>query len=349
MKQFLILFSLINLIVSCKKNSVPIQPQNQNTLISEAKNYFNKTLLPTTSFNQSSLRTQTAKTPQWDKASLLKFSIGQAVLVPLNYSKKLYLKSSLTNKLFEVSQLAQLLVYKDSSGTMQGEVITAFPDSNYLIHPSAKFTGILLVEDWSGNRLKQYKYDRYGMAISYPAGFSGSTVAIDKISPATVIAVCYEIEGYNYSEADPDDVYSWSESAGCDFYAASDESTANGSPSGGDYGSAAGGGVAAATSDLIVFSGTSPIANIQQNIKCFTNSSAADHIYTVTVCVAQPVPGTRTAWNFSGTGSSATGNPVNVGHTFLIFNETYGGSSIIRNIGFSILLPGVSKWVPNAF
>ena len=240
MKTYLIPFCLIIMIGSCKKNSLHTKPFNQNTLISKAKNYFNKTLRPITSLDQSSLRTQTAKIPQWAKASLLKLSIGQAVLVPLNYSKKLYLKSSLANKLFEVSQLAQLLIYKDSIGNLHGEVITAFPDSNYLTHPSARFTGILLVEDWSGNRLKQYKYDGYGMAMSYPAGLSGNTVAIDKISPATVIAVCYEIEGYNYTEADPDDVYSWSESAGCDFYAASDESTATGSPSGGDYGAAAG-------------------------------------------------------------------------------------------------------------
>ena len=162
MKTFLILFSLIILIGSCKKNGLTNQPKDQGTLISEAKNYYNKTLLPITSFNQSSLRTQTAKAPQWNRASLLKISIGQTVLVPLNYSKKLYLKSSLTNKLFEVSQLAQLLIYKDSISNLHSEVITAFPDSNYLTHPSAKFTGILLVEDWSGNRLKQYKYDRYG-------------------------------------------------------------------------------------------------------------------------------------------------------------------------------------------
>jgi hypothetical protein len=53
--------------------------------------------------------------------------------------------------------------------------------------------------------------------------------------------------------------------------------------------------------------------------------------------VQQPDPGTRTPWTVSGsgaTGSSAGSNPVDVGHTFLIFTQQTGSGTITRNIGF---------------
>jgi len=38
----------------------------------------------------------------------------------------------------------------------------------------------------------------------------------------------------------------------------------------------------------------------------FTNSSAIDHSYTVTVCVSQPVRGTREPWSFTSGGPTGS-------------------------------------------
>jgi hypothetical protein len=73
-----------------------------------------------------------------------------------------------------------------------------------------------------------------------------------------------------------------------------------------------------------------------------------DHTYTVTVCVDQPIPGTRLPWRLQDgpQSSSAANNPVDVGHTFLIFSETYGGNTITRNVGF-YPRTGVNPWYPS--
>ena len=52
------------------------------------------------------------------------------------------------------------------------------------------------------------------------------------------------------------------------------------------------------------------------------------------LCVSQPEAGSRETWGFSGGSSSASGNPVSVGHTFLILNQTSSSGSVVRNVGF---------------
>lgn len=86
-----------------------------------------------------------------------------------------------------------------------------------------------------------------------------------------------------------------------------------------------------------LFSGHSTIGDIQDYFKCFTLVAGTSHKYKVTICVDQPTPGTRTAWNLSSYGvhnSSSGANPVNVGHTFLILTEVAPTGTITRNVGF---------------
>lgn len=88
---------------------------------------------------------------------------------------------------------------------------------------------------------------------------------------------------------------------------------------------------------LNLLSGHSAIGDIQDYFKCFTNVAGSSNKYRVTICVDQPNPGTRTAWNLSSTGvggSSSGANPVNVGHTFLILTEETPTGTITRNVGF---------------
>ena len=68
-----------------------------------------------------------------------------------------------------------------------------------------------------------------------------------------------------------------------------------------------------------------PIDDIKQEMKCFTVDNNA--VYSVTVNVNQPKPGTRSLINLS--------SPHKVGHTYLTMQEQLtDGSAIIRNVGF---------------
>jgi len=81
----------------------------------------------------------------------------------------------------------------------------------------------------------------------------------------------------------------------------------------------------------INFGAGNPIADINDYFKCFDNIPGSDHQYTITICVQQPTPGTRTPWNFRQNNS---GNPFVVGHTFFILQETTPSKTIRRNVGF---------------
>ena len=96
------------------------------------------------------------------------------------------------------------------------------------------------------------------------------------------------------------------------------------------------------------------IQSVKNYFQCFTNVGGSDHTYTITVCVDQPDPGTRAPWTYTDggpTGSSNTGNPFNVGHTFLILSESYSGTTITRNIGFypSTTVSPISPASPGVF
>lgn len=79
-----------------------------------------------------------------------------------------------------------------------------------------------------------------------------------------------------------------------------------------------------------LYRGPNVIGNINDYLKCFTNLAGSNYTYKVTVCVDQPVSGSRTPWGFSSSG----GNPINVGHTFLILTETTPTGTTTRNVGF---------------
>jgi hypothetical protein len=65
--------------------------------------------------------------------------------------------------------------------------------------------------------------------------------------------------------------------------------------------------------------------------------------------VSQPVPGSRTPWTTANgpSGSSANDNPVNTGHTYLVFSEIFSGYSIVRNVGFYPQTL-VTPWTPSS-
>ncbi|HWK02183.1 MAG TPA: hypothetical protein VNS58_01040 [Puia sp.] len=335
---------------TCKKDTHSSLP-NADPFIAKAKAYFLSVSSATSRADNP--RAVAARTVRWDQATVVNLSVGRAVLVPVRYDKELFIRTTQGGpNNFHLSNLTHLLVYQ-SKGLFHAEVITGFPDTNYLWHPRGHFSGIVYVEDWVGNALAKYLYEQGGAirkavpgsvaaAVPPPAAVSASvSPAAVSVAPSNVVTieVCYQITGYNYSTASPDEGFAWSEAPVCrpSMVPVDDDPVAV------DYGDAvggaSGGGGTASSSSAASFSiaiGHNLIANIADYFKCFINTPFST--YQVMVCVDQPKPGTRDAWTFSASdGSVDIGgktNPFDVGHTFLVFTETTGGNVITRNVGF---------------
>jgi len=273
-----------------------------------------------------------AKIPKriyWEQASPVSLPIGRGVIVPISYSQPLFVKPDFAgDHFFNLDNLSQLLLYKDAFGHFHAEVLTWMPDSSFLAEPTGVFSGMLFVDDWRGNSLSRWLYSKGGVRKYY----ASNTQA------ATIIRTCNYIYGYNYASGDPGGGYSWVQAGGCYYMYLPDRADyGDGGRSGLGSGMSGGGGIGGGAFGLSMVSGNNPIANVADYLKCFTNTGGNDHTYTVTLCVDQPIPGTREPWDVTKgglSGSSNQGNPIDVGHTFLIFTEQYGSTTITRNVGF---------------
>jgi hypothetical protein len=321
-----ILFLLLPVcFVACQKKIA--STSQSNPLITQAQAFFNGVLsqnLPPVSAN---FRANQVRVPVWDQAVVKNLSVGLTVEVPIHFEKKLYITTALSGSyILDISQLTKLVLFRDSLG-FHYQVLTFIPDSNSIVHP-ATFTGFLLSEDWSGNSLASPERVNQSLTAS-------GTTSRSVIADATSITACTEIDGYNYPADDPDDGYAWSEST-CTTYSFDAESGGGYSGfTGADDSELGGGSGSAAAVTIQIVPPNNIITSISNYFSCFTNVGGSDHNYSVSVCVDQPQPGSRTPWVLqNATDASADGNPVNIGHTFLILTESYGTTVITRNIGF---------------
>jgi hypothetical protein len=318
--RFLLLAAVLFCITCNKRLSGPAAVETD--LIAAARSYIDSVSVQGHPVNY---RAAQPKTIRWNLAQVLQIGQSKGVLVPIVFDSALLMKANFTgDQLFHIDYLTQLLFYKDSTGKNTARVITAFPDSSYFKDPTRPFTGIKFIEDWLGNPIQKLLFTPDGKIRQYMPN-SKQPDATD------VIQTCYSIDGYNYSP-ELGETSSWSEDAGCITEYLDDgsaQSLANGS------GGASSGGTGAAS--FTVLPGNSVIKNISAYFQCFTNVGGTDHTYSVTVCVDQPDPGTRTPWTTSdggSSGSSSGNNPIDAGHTFLLLTETYGNTTITRNVGF---------------
>jgi hypothetical protein len=318
--------AVVLLFITCNKH-VPQAITEKLDLVAAARTYIDS--ISTTGYPLN-YRASQPKTIRWDLAQVVPIGNSKGILVPIVFDNVLLIKANFAGKQpFHLDYLTQLLFYKDSSGTNTARVITAFPDSNYFKDPTRPFTGLKFIEGWLGNPVEKLLYTFDGKIKRYVP----NNKQIDLLA---VIETCYTISGYNYSP-ELDETEFWTEPGGCstEFIDDGSDDSGGGGAGGAGGGPSGGGGGAAAAFTLL--SGNSVIQNIKNYFQCFTNVGGNDHTYTVTVCVDQPDPGTRTPWTTSGngsSGSSAGGNPVYAGHAFLQLSETYGGTTITRNVGF---------------
>jgi hypothetical protein len=321
------LFLLLLCFMACqKKIASTSQP---NPPITQAHNFFSGLLAKKLSPNSENFRANQVRDPAWDQAKVLTLSIGPAVIVPVNFENRLFVRTTLApSNLLDLSLLTKLVIFRDSTGQFSYQILTLIPDSNAIANNNI-FSGIVLSEDWSGNSLTSPQ--RTGQPQTVSATSPRPIIADD-----FAISTCSDIDGYNYAVGDAENGETWEETS-CTLYSFGGESDGSYSSfTGTDYSDVGGGGGGAA-STIQIAPPTNHIASVADYFNCFTNVGGSDHTYTVTLAVQQPVPGTRDTWTIASggpTGSTQASNIFNVGHTFLILSETYGNTTITRNIGF---------------
>jgi hypothetical protein len=354
-KYYLILigFTISFFYFGCKKSD-SLNNFSDNIMIENAKTYFDESVLNNLE-NYSAVqiiqnsRLNSPKKPIWEKAYTIQLGNIKAVVVPIQYDKVFYLKTNFGgNKLFSINDLCQLLIYQDENKNYHAERVISFPDSNYILTDQKSFTGIILVEDWKGNLLNEYEYEKgiVKKLVGSKNGRQSNSTTVVNAEPSmetkpdlAVIQVCYTIVEYNYAVDDPENGIYSSETLGCDSYFFADIGSVGGVPSGSNYGAVAGGGgggsAGSPANNFILLNGNNIIANIKAYNDCFTNIGGNNNSFQVSICVAQPSPGSRTPWNFSNMySSSSSGNPVSVGHSFLIMKQSTPNGTVTRNVGF---------------
>jgi hypothetical protein len=352
-QKLLILLSVFVILglENCRKNGSDSNSPEQ-TLIENARQYFEAQVSTgAPAAHTGNPRLDVGKTPSWSAAYSINLSRGPAVVVPVFYQQDLVVSSSFNpGQVLALNQLTKLVIWRDSAGYNM-ELVTAFPDSAGGVNRGV-FSGILFVETWQGKRLETYKFSggrvwRKDSVSVGSAGRSGSVTADAVQAELLAVQVCYEVNGYNYSVDDPDNGESWTESAGCSTTYVADD----GDGQAGDGSSVAGGsgGGGSGTATVVNYTGNNIIGNIKNYLQCFSNYGGSDHTYQVTICVSQPVPGTRTPWTSGSdpSSSSSVANPVNVGHTYLVFAEIFSDHSVVRNVGF-YPATDVYPWAPSA-
>src|SRR5579872_1403556 len=291
-QKFLFIAILGMLLITCRKSQTNQPP------IDDARAYFNVSVLPGIPRpNPNNYRASPPRSVRWDLAAVVSTPTGgQLITAPVQFKDKIYLTSDLSgHSLFDLSNITQLLIYRDSGNSYHYAQLTFIPDSNYKTGSPAP-SGLCLWEDWAGNSLAKPQRIRPFSAPATPATRTPAASTPSAGTPVTgtpaaaytqSIRVCNDIYGYNYSPDDPaGGITNWSETS-CTTYSFNQETVGPGifNPSG----------IVNIRPiiplSLVVYPPTNPIANITDYFKCFTNGATPDHTYTVQLCVDQPDPG----------------------------------------------------------
>jgi len=165
MKRLIYLFSIVLIVMSFNACDNQTEQDNFQELINskeikEAQTYFETEVKQLQEHGHKSQsqpnRKSIYKSLLWDKASIRAISSGHAIIVPIFYDKELYLSKQ--NTYIGLSQMSYAMFYTDADKNWHAELVTSLPDEDYLnkIDCDDEFTGLVLVEDWSGNLLKGF-------------------------------------------------------------------------------------------------------------------------------------------------------------------------------------------------
>ncbi|WP_421941060.1 hypothetical protein [Pedobacter sp.] len=234
----MLLFGLLLFVQACKKDSPATEAESQTALIDDARNYFEENVLNKLEAipNDQNYRHALKKSLLWEKAKTKQISLGEAVIVPIKYDKKLFFSADQKNQSIQSLENSYLMIYKDRKRKFRAEWVTVIPDHSQ--KGSAKFVGTVLVEDWVGHFVKAFAFGKTGdvVPVKLTASELYTTIGMRRLS-------CYTIRyyGHNYVEGVANSDY-WYEN-GSETYCLN-ESGIDYGPYGdmGDMGSGGGGG-----------------------------------------------------------------------------------------------------------
>ncbi|HEX4375015.1 MAG TPA: hypothetical protein VHZ50_17045, partial [Puia sp.] len=225
----------------CKKDQHTLIDDNLATenqqLIANAKSYFKDSINIEIGSNVSSQNPRkNAKIAEWDSASIVQLSIGKAVLIPVIYNKPFYVSGNISGYAhYNINQLAQLLIYRDSSKKYHAELVTFLPDSNFTGY--TKYSGFVFVEDWKCNTIKRYKIEKDERIYKFVPDTVASNYTIRQQNlqqpDAQVVQICNIFYGYNYSPS-LNEGYTYVEET-CGYNIIFDEIHITNIPKGDDY------------------------------------------------------------------------------------------------------------------
>jgi hypothetical protein len=312
---------------SCRKQNSDFQ--KRDSLIDSAQSWFEAQ--DNAAVTTKNVRFNSSRNLDWGNASVTTLKNVSVVSVPVSYPKGFFISSGFDKRgFYELSNATRLLIFHDASGGFESDQVLYLPDSNYT--SGNKFSGVIVASDWQGNLINRYLVQQNGKIFLAQTTTSNNSTTENVIITQT----CYEVWGYNYSVADPEGGVYWEEDPVCVYGLIDDVSSYGKSVKSGASLSKLAPNVASPFT-MIVRPAINVVANVKDYFKCFNNVAGNGHTYTVSLCVDQPVPGTRQAWGLvanAAVNASSGVNPVDVGHTFLIFNENSNGTIIQRNIGF---------------
>ncbi len=95
----------------------------------------------------------------WNEAYLYELFAGiRAVAVPVRFAGNNIVHSNITGRNIALSKITRLLMYQDNLNAWHAEVVTLLPQPGYSAADGAAFSGVVLVHDWYGHKLKQLQY-----------------------------------------------------------------------------------------------------------------------------------------------------------------------------------------------
>lgn len=187
---------------SCKKSDhskPPPGPQAGLSLIDEARNAFSLVEANATSDNNTGgLQPVSRKTPLWDKAYISHLKKGETVVVPLKYDKPIQLESNFGDGRKISLQDQSFLFMRKKGNSFETQVVSYLPDKAWSEGKVIKFSGAVLVHDWSGNHMNTFVY-REGKKYKAKKGV-GSNQASRQVFSASSRIECYYINWYNCQE-----------------------------------------------------------------------------------------------------------------------------------------------------
>jgi hypothetical protein len=366
MKKILSFSAFILLIcvlyAACRKTQnqpaeFPNQPDNQS-IIDDAFSYFHDSVAtrarpgsslkiispqPAGAFNPTK---QLMKSPLWEKAEVRFLTIGPVVVIPIRFDDSLFARPYNTGSSTRVSinKLSNLIVYTDMFKKKHAEVVLSLPDQSYIDGNSSTFSGTIFVTDWTGEYLRSYLYKKekvWQLSMSDAGKNTGGNRSV--IPTETADPVCTETDWYSCTGTvdDPFQYCTYTETTYTGCSPGGSEGTGGGTgqtPSSLDYGLMnSGGSSGSSVPSQFQFAGPKYPVMIGEEMNCFAANSTSS--YSISINVEEPVPG-------SGKSITAT---LNVGHTYLTFEqENADGSKIVRNDGF-YPLTSVFPWSPNDY